>query len=329
LAEATAGIARLLAMVFESEVRWRSAGELTNLAGMRAWFRSHTTSLATEEEYADAREEGDLGADAGPAVKRDYGMEKEIVMEGKGGGFGKVLIVDGLECAGDVAQRELEESMVMGVEGFGQFLGARVGSVPRFRVAHSLPLSLSLSTPPFACSSTSKQHTIPCPFRSLFHFLLATFLANLFPLPMTSRFLPMQGGKRAACMRLYHAGHAPGYSPRPCRSVSCSRPCAAGGTQCRSREAIVPRYSCHFLPGAPKRLQAKLPDAPQLPRQPLHPPCIHRSVGASIHQGACGAVPHKPRHGIASVCEGNPGTGACGQGPCLLLLRRAKHSKRL
>lgn len=177
LAEATAGIARLLAMVFESEVRWRSAGELTNLAGMRAWFRSHTTSLATEEEYADAREEGDLGADAGPGVKRDYGMEKEIVMEGKGGGFGKVLVVDGLECAGEVAQRELEESMVLGVEGFGQFLGARAGSVPTFRVAHSS----EPPPPPFALSSTSKQNTSLSPFLLSFHFLLTSLSSHLFP----------------------------------------------------------------------------------------------------------------------------------------------------
>lgn len=136
LAQATAGIARMLAMVFESEVRWRSAGGSTNLAGMRAWFRSHTTSLTTEEEYADAREEGDSGPDAGPASKRDYGLEREIEVDGRGGGFGKVLIVEGLDCAGEVAQRELEESMVMGVDGFGQFLGPRAGSVPRFFVFH-------------------------------------------------------------------------------------------------------------------------------------------------------------------------------------------------
>lgn len=45
----------------------------------------------------------------------------------RGGGYGKILVVEGLETAQDGAQRELEESMLMGAEGSGQFLGARTG----------------------------------------------------------------------------------------------------------------------------------------------------------------------------------------------------------
>lgn len=73
--EAISGVSRLVATMFDSEVHWRRVTERTDLAGMRARFRSHTTNLASEEEYADAREEGDLRIDVNPAHRRDYGVQ--------------------------------------------------------------------------------------------------------------------------------------------------------------------------------------------------------------------------------------------------------------
>lgn len=97
-------------------------------------FRSHNgPTLVDEDLYSDARERSDQTTPIPRTERRrDYGKLLSVGVESGRVGWGKIMLIEGVEEVGEVGQREMAQEIFMTMEGGQQFLGLNPRYVPPF-----------------------------------------------------------------------------------------------------------------------------------------------------------------------------------------------------